>query len=166
MGDGFEQGVQIGPLINEEAVDKVEKHIQEAMSKGAFLLCRGKIHSLGGTFFEPTILTEVDSTMLIMREETFGPVIPLMRFKLEKEVIQMANDTKYGLASYFFTQNIDRMWRVLEQLEFGMVGVNSGLLSNEVAPFGGVKESRIGREGSKYGIDEYLEIKYICIKSS
>ncbi len=166
VGDGREPGVQQGPLINEAAVEKVERHLQDALSKGAKLLCGGKRHRLGKTFFEPTVLSEVTSSMQLMQEETFGPVAPLMRFSSEEEAIRQANDTNYGLASYVYTRDIDRIWRLSEQLEFGMVGVNGGMLSNEVAPFGGVKESGIGREGSKYGLDDYLEIKYICMTSS
>jgi succinate-semialdehyde dehydrogenase/glutarate-semialdehyde dehydrogenase len=163
VGDGFETGVDQGPLINEPAVQKVERHIQDATAKGARVACGGKKHPLGKTFFEPTVLQDVNLSMQIMQEETFGPVIPLMRFATEDEVIHMANDTPYGLASYVYTQDVHRVWRVAEKLESGMVSVNSGLFSNEVAPFGGVKESGIGREGSKYGLEEFLEIKYICM---
>ncbi|MBS0652454.1 MAG: NAD-dependent succinate-semialdehyde dehydrogenase [Verrucomicrobia bacterium] len=166
VGDGFEKGVQQGPLINAAAVEKVERHLQDAVSKGATISCGGKRHPLGKTFFEPTIVENVDFSMQIMREETFGPVAPLMRFHTEAEAVQMANDTDYGLASYIYSSNIHRIWRVSEALEFGMVSVNGGIFSNEVAPFGGVKESGIGREGSKYGLDDYLEIKYICMTGS
>jgi len=166
VGDGFEPGVQQGPLINSAAVEKVERHIKNAVAKGARIACGGKKHSLGKTFYEPTVLCNVDPTMEIMREETFGPVAPLMPFRTEEEAIRLANDTNYGLGSYLYTRDIDRMWRVAEALEFGMVSVNGGIFSNEVAPFGGVKESGIGREGSKYGIDDYLEIKYICVTPS
>lgn len=165
VGDGLSPGVQQGPLINEAAVEKVERHIKDAVSKGASIACGGKRHSLGLTFFEPTVLSNVTTAMQIMSEETFGPVAPLARFQSEEEVVRMANDTNYGLASYLYTQNIDRAWRVAEQLEFGMVSVNGGIFTNEVAPFGGVKESGLGREGSKYGIDDYIEIKYICMTS-
>lgn len=163
VGDGFEEGVQQGPLINAAAVEKVERHLKDAVSKGAVIACGGKRHSLGKTFFEPTVLDHVNLSMQIMKEETFGPVAPLMRFHTEADVIQMANDTDYGLASYIYSGDMDRIWRVAEALEFGMVSVNGGLFSNEASPFGGVKESGIGREGSKYGLDEYLEIKSICI---
>ena len=166
VGDGFEAGVQQGPLINTAALEKVERHVNDAFSKGATIACGGKQHSLGKTFFEPTVLCDVTPSMQIMREETFGPVAPLMRFHTEAEAIRIANDTNYGLASYLYTRDIDRIWRISEQLEFGMVSVNGGMFSNEVAPFGGVKESGIGREGSKYGIEDYLEIKYICISAS
>jgi succinate-semialdehyde dehydrogenase / glutarate-semialdehyde dehydrogenase len=166
VGDGLEPGIQQGPLINMAAVEKIERHVQDAVTKGAKILCGGKRHSLGKTFFEPTVICEVNGSMQIMQEESFGPVAPLMRFKTEEDVIKMANDTHYGLASYIYSRDIDRIWRVAERLEFGMVSVNGGLFSNEVAPFGGVKESGIGREGSKYGIDDYLEIKYICMTSS
>lgn len=166
VGDGFTPGVQIGPLINEAAVEKVERHVKDALSKGAIAACGGKRHSLGKTFYEPTVLTHVSPSMLLMQEETFGPIAPLMPFSSEEEAIRLANDTNYGLASYVYTRDIDRIWRISEQLEFGMVAVNSGILSNEVAPFGGIKESGIGREGSKYGIDEYLEMKYICMSAA
>jgi succinate-semialdehyde dehydrogenase / glutarate-semialdehyde dehydrogenase len=163
VGDGFEAGVEQGPLINEAAVEKVERHIEDALAKGATIASGGRRHALGKTFFEPTVLCNVNASMQIMREETFGPVVPLMRFHTESEAVQMANDTDYGLASYIYSRDIDRIWRVAEGLEFGMVSVNGGLFSNEVAPFGGIKESGIGREGSKYGIEDYLEIKYICM---
>ncbi|KAI5082919.1 hypothetical protein GOP47_0002662 [Adiantum capillus-veneris] len=163
VGNGLVNGVSQGPLINEAAVGKVERHLEDAVSKGAKVLLGGKRHSLGGTFYEPTVLTDASTKMLIFREEVFGPVAPLIRFTTEEEVIQMANDTVFGLAAYFFTQNISRAWRVAEALEFGIVGVNEGLISTEVAPFGGVKQSGLGREGSKYGIDEYLEMKYVCL---
>ena len=163
VGRGTEAGVNIGPLIDEKAVAKVEEHIQDAVSKGAKIVVGGKKHALGGLFFEPTVLTGVNTTMKVTREETFGPVAPLFRFKTEEEGVAMANDTEFGLASYFYARDIGRIWRVGEGIESGMVGVNTGLISNEVAPFGGVKQSGIGREGSKYGIEEYLEIKYLCI---
>ncbi len=163
VGRGTETGVNIGPLIDENAVAKVEEHIQDAVSKGAKIVVGGKKHALGGLFFEPTVLTGVNTTMKVTREETFGPVAPLFRFKTEEEGVAMANDTEFGLASYFYARDIGRVWRVGEGIESGMVGVNTGLISNEVAPFGGVKQSGIGREGSKYGIEEYLEIKYLCI---
>jgi len=163
VGPGTEQGVTIGPLIEPAAIDKVEAHIADAVSKGAKIAVGGKRHSLGGLFFEPTILTNVTPAMRVSREETFGPVAPLFRFKTDDEVVAMANDTEFGLASYFYSRDVGRIFRVAEALESGMVCVNSGILSTEVAPFGGVKQSGLGREGSKYGIDEYLEIKYLCI---
>ena len=152
-----------GPLIDDKAVEKVEEHIADAVAKGARVLIGGKRHALGGTFFEPTVLTDVTTDMLISREETFGPVAPLFRFKTEDEAIAMANDTEFGLAAYFYSRDIGRIWRVAEALEYGMVGINEGLISTEVAPFGGVKESGLGREGSKYGIEDYLEVKYLCM---
>lgn len=164
VGDGFEPGVQIGPLINQAALEKVEAHVADALSHGAKLACGGK--SEGRTFYEPTVLCDVSVKMRIAKEETFGPVAPLIRFKTEEEAIQMANETEYGLASYFYSSDVDQIWRVAEALENGMVSVNGGLFSSEVFPFGGVKESGIGREGSKYGIDEYLEIKTIVLTSS
>jgi len=163
VGRGTEAGVNIGPLIDENAVAKVEEHIQDAVSKGAKIVVGGKKHALGGLFFEPTVLTGVNTTMKVTKEETFGPVAPLFRFKTEEEGVAMANDTEFGLAAYFYARDIGRIWRVGEGIESGMVGVNTGLISNEVAPFGGVKQSGIGREGSKYGIEEYLEVKYLCI---
>jgi succinate-semialdehyde dehydrogenase / glutarate-semialdehyde dehydrogenase len=163
VGRGTEAGVNIGPLIDANAVTKVEEHIQDAVSKGAKIVVGGKKHALGGLFFEPTVLTGVNTTMKVTKEETFGPVAPLFRFKTEEEGVAMANDTEFGLASYFYARDIGRIWRVGEGIESGMVGVNTGLISNEVAPFGGVKQSGIGREGSKYGIEEYLEVKYLCI---
>ena len=163
VGPGTQAGVTTGPLIDENAVKKVEEHIADALSKGAKVLVGGNKHKLGGLFFEPTILTGVNTTMKVTKEETFGPVAPLFRFKTEEEAIAMANDTEFGLASYFYARDIGRIWRVGEAIESGMVGVNTGLISNEVAPFGGVKQSGIGREGSKYGIEEYLEVKYLCI---
>lgn len=163
VGNGLCKGISQGPLINDAAIGKVERHLEDAVSKGAKVVLGGKRHSLGGTFYEPTVLTDASTSMLIFREEVFGPVAPLIKFTTEEEVIQMANDTVFGLAAYFFTQNISRAWRVAESLEFGMIGVNEGLISSEVAPFGGVKQSGLGREGSKYGIDEYLEMKYVCL---
>jgi succinate-semialdehyde dehydrogenase/glutarate-semialdehyde dehydrogenase len=143
-----------------KAVEKVEEHIEDAVSKGARVVLGGKCHPLGGTFFEPTILADVTPKMMVAREETFGPVAPLFRFKTEDEAIQMANDTDFGLASYFYARDIGRIWRVSSALEYGIVGVNEGLISTEVAPFGGVKESGLGREGSKYGIEDFVVIKY------
>lgn len=163
VGNGLHTGTQQGPLIDRAAVEKVEAHIQNAVAYGARVLCGGKRHALGGTFFEPTVLTDVVPTMRIAQEETFGPIAPLFRFKTEAEAIALANDTPFGLAAYFYSRDLGRVWRVAEALEYGMVGVNEGIISTEVAPFGGVKESGIGREGSKYGIDDFLEIKYICL---
>ena len=163
VGDGFEAGVTTGPLITEDAVQKVEEHIADAVSKGAKVLTGGKRHALGGTFFEPTVLTGVTREMMVTNDETFGPVAPLFRFETEAEVIEQANDTIYGLASYFYARDLSRVWRVAEALEYGMVGINTGLISTEVAPFGGVKQSGLGREGSSHGIEEYMEMKYLCM---
>ena len=163
VGDGLKGETQQGPLINEAAVEKVEAHIVDAVAQGAQVICGGQRHALGGTFFEPTILTEVNSNMLIASEETFGPVAPLFRFETEEEAIALANYTPFGLAAYFYSRDLGRVWRVAEALEYGMVGINEGIISTEVAPFGGVKESGIGREGSKYGLDDFLEIKYLCM---
>jgi succinate-semialdehyde dehydrogenase/glutarate-semialdehyde dehydrogenase len=163
VGDGMEPGVAIGPLIDENAVDKVSEHVSDALSKGARLMLGGKRHPLGGLFFEPTVLADVDGRMMVAREETFGPVAPLFRFKDEAEAIRMANDTEFGLASYFYARDLGRVWRVSEALEYGIVGINTGLISTAVAPFGGMKESGLGREGSKYGIEDYLEVKYLCM---
>ncbi|RXZ30951.1 NAD-dependent succinate-semialdehyde dehydrogenase [Oxalobacteraceae bacterium CAVE-383] len=163
VGNGLEAGVTQGPLINAEAIAKVEEHIADAISKGARVLTGGARHALGGNFFQPTVLTEVTSGMRVAREETFGPMAPLFRFNTEEEVLAMANDTEFGLASYLYSRDIGRVWRIAEGLESGMVGVNTGLISNEVAPFGGVKQSGLGREGSHYGLDDYLTIKYICL---
>jgi succinate-semialdehyde dehydrogenase/glutarate-semialdehyde dehydrogenase len=162
VGPGTEAGVTQGPLIDAAGLAKVEDHIADATAQGARVATGGGRHALGGTFFEPTVLTGVTPAMKIFREETFGPVAPLIRFKTDAEVIELANRTEYGLASYFYSRDIGRIWRVAEALEYGMVGVNTGLITTEVAPFGGVKESGLGREGSKYGIDEYVEVKYIC----
>jgi succinate-semialdehyde dehydrogenase / glutarate-semialdehyde dehydrogenase len=159
---GLEAGATQGPLIDEAAVQKVESHIRDAQSKGAKVLVGGHRHALGGRFFEPTVLTDVTPKMAVAREETFGPVAPLFRFKTEAEAVALANDTEFGLAAYFYGRDIARVWRVAEALEYGIVGINTGLISTEVAPFGGVKESGLGREGSKYGIDEFIEIKYLC----
>src|SRR5208282_138555 len=155
-------GVNQGPLIDMKAVEKVESHIKDALKKGARVVVGGKRHPKGGTFFEPTVLADVKPDMAVAREETFGPVAPLFRFKNEGEAVHMANDTEFGLASYFYGRDIGRIWRVAEALDYGMVGINTGIISTEVAPFGGVKESGLGREGSKYGMDEYVEIKYLC----
>ena len=162
VGNGFDPEVLQGPLIDFAAVEKIEDHIQDAVAKGGRVLLGGKRHALGQTFFEPTVLSEVTSQMKVAREETFGPLAPLFRFGSDEESIQMANDTEFGLASYFFSRDIGRAWRVAEALECGMVGINTGLISNEVAPFGGVKQSGLGREGSHYGMDEFLEVKYLC----
>ncbi|MBK8896145.1 MAG: NADP-dependent succinate-semialdehyde dehydrogenase [Candidatus Competibacteraceae bacterium] len=161
VGDGSAEGVRIGPLIDDKAVRKVEEHISDATARGARVLTGGRRHALGGSFFEPTVLADVTRDMRVAREETFGPLAPLFRFETEDEVVAMANDTEFGLASYFYARDVGRVWRVAERLEYGMVGVNTGLISNEVAPFGGVKQSGIGREGSHYGIEDYLVIKYI-----
>ena len=161
VADGFLDGAQQGPLIDMAAVEKVEAQIADAMGKGAELLCGGNRHALGGTFFEPTVLGEATPDMLIAREETFGPVAPVFRFREEIEVVGMANSTEFGLAAYFYTRDMGRIWRVAEALEYGIIGVNTGMISTEVAPFGGMKQSGFGREGSKYGIEEYLEIKYL-----
>jgi len=163
VGNGQEPGVHQGPLIDEQAVAKVEDHVADALSQGALLQAGGSRHALGGLFYQPTVLSHVSATMKVMREETFGPVAAVMRFDTEAEVIAAANDTDFGLASYFYSRDIGRVWRVAEQLEYGMVGINTGVISNEIAPFGGVKQSGLGREGSKYGIDEYLELKYLCM---
>jgi succinate-semialdehyde dehydrogenase/glutarate-semialdehyde dehydrogenase len=158
-------GTTIGPLIDQAAVDKVEDHISDAVDHGARISLGGKRHALGGTYFEPTILLDVPGGTRLMNEETFGPVAPLTRFSSEQEVIAMSNDTEFGLAAYFYTRDIGRVWRVAEALEYGIVGINEGLISTEVAPFGGVKQSGIGREGSKYGIEEFVEVKYLCMGS-
>lgn len=163
LGDGFEKEVTQGPLINQAALEKVERHIQDALDKGAKLLLGGKPSALGGLFFEPTILSHANESMLLAKEETFGPVAALFKFKTEADAIRMANDTEFGLASYFYSNGLDRVWRVSEALEYGMVGINTGILSTEVAPFGGIKQSGMGREGSKYGIDAYVELKYLCM---
>jgi succinate-semialdehyde dehydrogenase/glutarate-semialdehyde dehydrogenase len=161
--NGLEPGATQGPLIDDKAVTKVEEHIEDALKKGAKVVVGGHRHSLGGRFFEPTVLSDVTPSMLISREETFGPVAPLFRFKNDAEAIALANDTEFGLAAYFYARDIGRVWRVAEAIESGMVGINTGLISTEVAPFGGVKESGLGREGSKYGIEEFLEVKYLCL---
>lgn len=163
VGNGLTGDVQQGPLINMAAVEKIEEHIADAAAKGARIVLGGKRHALGGTFFEPTIMTDVTPDMLVAREETFGPLAPVFRFDTDAEAIQMANNTEFGLASYFYSRDISRVWRTAEALEYGMVGINTGLISTEVAPFGGVKESGIGREGSRYGIEDYLVVKYLCL---
>lgn len=163
VGNGLAGPTEQGPLIDQDAVEKVEKHIADALSKGAQLALGGKRHALGGTFFEPTILTGVTPAMAVAREETFGPVAPIFRFSTEAEAIQMANDTEFGLAAYFFTRDVTRSWRVTEALEYGIVGLNTGIISTDEAPFGGWKQSGTGREGSKYGIQDYTELKYLCM---
>ncbi|HEX9814527.1 MAG TPA: NAD-dependent succinate-semialdehyde dehydrogenase, partial [Myxococcota bacterium] len=163
IGPGLEDGVAIGPLINRAAVAKVEELVADAVENGATVVIGGKRHSLGGSFYEPTILSDATTEMACAKEEIFGPVAPVYRFRSEAEAIAMANDTPYGLAAYFYARDIGRVWRVSEALEYGIVGINEGIISTEVAPFGGVKESGIGREGSKYGIEDYLEIKYLCM---
>jgi succinate-semialdehyde dehydrogenase / glutarate-semialdehyde dehydrogenase len=163
IGNGFETGVTLGPLINDAAIEKVERHVRDAVEHGAKVVTGGKLHALGGTFYEPTVVTGVTQSMKFATEETFGPVSPLFRFSTDAEAIAMANATEFGLAAYFFSRDISRVWHVAEALEYGMVGINTGLISNEVAPFGGVKQSGMGREGSKYGIEDYLVVKYWCI---
>jgi succinate-semialdehyde dehydrogenase/glutarate-semialdehyde dehydrogenase len=163
VGDGMAEGTSQGPLINQAAVEKVEHHIGDAVGKGARIMCGGHRHAKGGTFFEPTILADVTPQMRVANEETFGPVAPLFRFHTEDEAVRMANDTEFGLAAYFYSRDIGRVWRVAEALEYGMVGINEGIISTELAPFGGVKESGLGREGSRYGMDEFTEIKYLCM---
>lgn len=165
LGNGLDPDTQIGPLISEDAIKKVKTHTQDAVSKGAKIVLGGSPSSIGPLFFEPTILINATEEMLIAKEETFGPVAALFRFKTEDEAIRMANNTQYGLASYFYSENINQIWRVAENLQYGMVGINEGIISTEVAPFGGIKESGMGREGSKYGIEDYLEIKYLCMSS-
>ena len=162
VGNGLEPGVLQGPLIDQAAVEKVEEHIEDAVSRGARVLTGGKRHALGGTFFEPTVLANVPGDAKVAREETFGPLAPLFRFETEEEAIRLANDTEFGLASYFYSRDVGRIWRVAEAIESGMVGINTGMVSTEVAPFGGVKQSGLGREGSHYGIDEFVEVKYLC----
>ncbi|ANF27984.1 succinate-semialdehyde dehydrogenase (NADP(+)) [Stutzerimonas stutzeri] len=163
VGNGAEEGVTTGPLIDAAAVAKVQRHLQDALDKGASLLAGGRPHALGGTFFEPTLLGDVTAEMAVAREETFGPLAPLFRFSDEAEVIRQANDTEFGLAAYFYARDLGRVFRVAEALEYGMVGINTGVISTEVAPFGGMKASGLGREGSRYGLDEYVEIKYLCL---
>ena len=162
-GNGFDQGITFGPLIDEAAVAKVEEHVSDATSKGATVALGGKAHELGGLFYQPTILTDVTSDMLVTTEETFGPVAPLFRFEKESEAVEAANDTDFGLASYFYSRDLARVWRVSEGLDFGMVGVNTGLISTAEAPFGGVKMSGLGREGSRYGLEDFMETKYVCM---
>ena len=164
LGNGLDDGVNQGPLINEAAVAKMQEHLTDALALGATCLTGGKRSVLGGTFFEPTVLRDATSAMKVAREETFAPLCPVFRFDGEAEVIAAANNTEFGLAAYVFTRDTARQWRVSEALECGMVGVNTGIISNEVAPFGGVKASGLGREGSRYGVDEYLEMKYLCME--
>jgi succinate-semialdehyde dehydrogenase/glutarate-semialdehyde dehydrogenase len=163
VGNGMTAGVTQGPLINADAVKKVEEHIADALRRGASVVTGGKRSALGGNFFEPTVLADVPAEAMMFREETFGPVAPLFRFKTEDEAIRLANDTEFGLASYFYARDIGRIFRVAEALEYGIVGINEGIISTEVAPFGGMKSSGLGREGSKYGIEDYLEIKYLAV---
>ena len=163
VGNGMDEGVNQGPLISFKALDKVKDHLADALDRGAVIVAGGKPHKNGGTMFEPTVIGNVDASMKMASEETFGPLAPVFKFKTEEEAIQLANDTEFGLASYFYTTDINRIWRVSEALEYGMVGINEGVISNEVAPFGGVKESGLGREGSHYGIDDFMELKYICM---
>ncbi|HLV28951.1 MAG TPA: NADP-dependent succinate-semialdehyde dehydrogenase [Burkholderiaceae bacterium] len=163
VGDGLDEGTSLGPLIDEHAVRKVQEHIDDALEQGAEVVAGGRVHALGGGFFEPTVLVNMTPAMRVAKEETFGPVAPLFRFSSDEEVIAMANDTEFGLAAYFYSRDIGRVWRVAEALEYGMVGINTGIVSNEAAPFGGVKQSGLGREGSHYGLDDYMVVKYLCM---
>lgn len=163
VGDGTQEGVTLGPLIDEHAVRKVQEHIDDALEQGAQVLAGGRVHELGGQFFEPTVLVNMTPAMRVAKEETFGPLAPLFRFSSDEEVVAMANDTEFGLAAYFYSRDIGRVWRVAEALEYGMVGINTGILSNEAAPFGGVKQSGLGREGSRHGLDDYMVVKYLCM---
>lgn len=163
VADAFEQGAEQGPLINEKAIDKIQEHIDDATAKGARIVFGGHRHALGHTFFEPTVLADVTAEMMVAKDETFGPLAPVFKFSTEDEAIYMANDTEFGLASYIYTESLSRAWRVGEALEYGMVGINEGIISTEIAPFGGIKESGCGREGSKYGIEDYQELKYMCM---
>ena len=163
VGDGFADGVVLGPMIEMASVEKVEEHIEDATSKGAKLVVGGSRHELGGTFFQPTVMTGVTKDMKVAQEETFGPVAPLFKFDDVDDVVAQANDTIFGLAAYFYAKDMARVWRVAEELEYGIVGINTGIISTEVAPFGGVKQSGLGREGSQYGADDFLEMKYLCI---
>ena len=163
VGNGFDDGVTTGPLIDQQALEKVEEHIEDAVSKGASILSGGTRSNLGGTFYNPTVLSDVTSSMKVAKEETFGPIAPLFKFDTVENVIEAANDTEFGLAAYFYAKDLSKVWKVAEALEYGIVGINTGLISTEVAPFGGIKQSGLGREGSKYGIDDFLEIKYLCM---
>jgi len=163
VGEGFEENVTTGPLIDEQAIAKVEQHVKDAVSKGAKVLVGGKAHARGGRFYEPTVLANVSADMLCLKEETFGPVAPVVKFEDEADVVRLANNTEFGLAAYFYSRDIGRVFRVAEALEYGIVGVNQGIISNEVAPFGGVKQSGLGREGSVYGMDDFLEMKYVLL---
>ena len=163
VGNGFDDGVTTGPLIDQQALEKVEEHIEDAVSKGASILSGGTRSNLGGTFYNPTVLTDVTSSMKVAKEETFGPIAPLFKFDSVENVIEAANDTEFGLAAYFYAKDLSKVWKVAEALEYGIVGINTGLISTEVAPFGGIKQSGLGREGSKYGIDDFIEIKYLCM---
>ena len=163
VGDGLDDGVTQGPLITPDAIEKVERHLADATSKGARVLAGGKRHALGGTFFEPTVVADVTQEMAVAREETFGPVAPVFRFETEEEAVANANATEFGLATYFYARDVGRIFRVAEALEYGMVGINSGLISTELAPFGGVKESGHGREGSQRGVDEFVDVKYLLV---
>jgi succinate-semialdehyde dehydrogenase/glutarate-semialdehyde dehydrogenase len=162
VGNGLDRDVKIGPLIDDKAVQKVEEHVSDAVSKGAKVIIGGQRGDSRGSFYLPTVLTGIKPDMLAMREETFGPVAPLMKFDTDEEAIKLANSTEFGLASYFYSRDVSRVWRIAEALESGIVGINEGLISTEVAPFGGVKESGFGREGSKYGLEDYMELKYLC----
>jgi succinate-semialdehyde dehydrogenase/glutarate-semialdehyde dehydrogenase len=163
VGDGFDQGTAIGPLINASALDKIREHIADVVNQGGTVVAGGQAHALGGTYFCPTVLTGVTNRMKVAQEETFGPIAPVFRFDTEDDVIAAANDTDFGLASYLYSRDNSRIWRVSEALDYGMVGINTGLISTSAAPFGGIKQSGIGREGSKYGIEDYLELKYLCM---
>ncbi|RUV55598.1 aldehyde dehydrogenase family protein, partial [Mesorhizobium sp. M2A.F.Ca.ET.037.01.1.1] len=163
VGDGFDAGVDIGPLIDKHALAKIESHIADAIAKGGTIRCGGQRIGKNGTFFEPTVLTEISSVMAVAQEETFGPLAPIIRFNDADQVVREANDTIYGLAAYFYASNLKRVWRVAEALEYGMVGINTGRMSSEAAPFGGIKQSGIGREGSRHGLEDYLEMKYLCM---
>ena len=163
VGNGLEDGVVQGPLINAAAVDKVQAHIRDALDQGGRLICGGEPHALGGTFFQPTVVADVTDAMRVAREETFGPLAPVFRFESDDEAIAMANATEFGLAAYFYARDYRRIWHVMEGLEYGMVAVNEGILSTELAPFGGVKESGLGREGSRHGLEDFTELKYVCV---